>query len=532
MKAFASVLPERPGQAKQRVPRKGFRMAVWEKYGLISPRFIGVRTGDPRFALLPRETRFRMALEERGGLLAVFGQYLTGRADLLPSPHLRQLSKISLKREAGSRPLLERELGGRVSEVRLVRAEPGWDVYAANFQGRPVIVEVHDHRGSDSENDKALHMLSREIRVLRDGVEGRISRPIVLDHFREWLHLQSDIERKRTILINLEQSPSSSICRYPRMIGELQSPSCLVYEAMEGTPIAVETSQPPESSKKSLQLVVEGLLDQSLFLSLIDAETHLENYIALPDGHLGFSSVPSLAPVPVEWNYEMLQYMACTVAGNSPRALHMLSRISSNTDPYAGEQHLMRELSGLQPELKINVVTPESVIALENYWRALANTRMIAPLFLELFHRQWTLVGQYNGDVAPESDLISESLWPVVSRILRLRFSDMVTLEKGQEWLSSSGLLLLGAARQVGMTLEQVRDNDMAMIVDRQEYERRDARLNRRTASLVRSGIALAVFLLALQLMLNSRGGILQLAAGLTAAAAAIALFIFVAKID
>jgi hypothetical protein len=68
--------------------------------------------------------------------------------------------------------------------------------------------------------------------------------------------------------------------------------------------------------------------------------------------------------------------------------------------------------------------------------------------------------------------------------------------------------------------------------VDRQEYERRDARLNRRTASLVRSGIALAVFLLALQLMLNSRGGILQLAAGLTAAAAAIALFIFVAKID
>ena len=125
---------------------------------------------------------------------------------------------------------------------------------------------------------------------------------------------------------------------------------------------------------------------------MIDAQTHFGNYLALSGGRLGFSSVPSLAPVPVEWNYELLQYMACTVAGNSPRALHMLSRISSNTNPYASEQHLMRELSGLQPELKINLVTPESVTALENYWRALSNTRMIAPLFLELFHRQWTIM--------------------------------------------------------------------------------------------------------------------------------------------
>jgi hypothetical protein len=264
----------------------------------------------------------------------------------------------------------------------------------------------------------------------------------------------------------------------------------------------------------------------------VDAEASFQGHVALPDGQLGFGLVPSLAPVPVEWNYELLQYMACTVAGNSPRALQMLSRISSNTDPYAGEQHLMRELSGLQPELKINVITPASVTSLENYWRALSHTRMRPPLFLELFHRQWTLIGQYNGDITPSKDLVEEALWPVMGRILRLRFSGLLSVDQMKEWIGSSGLLALGATRQIGMTLEQLRDDDLAVIAARQEYHSRDARLNRRTVSLVRSGVMLAVFLLALQWTLSARGGVTQIVAGLAALASAVALSVSIAKIE
>ncbi len=532
MEAVASLLLERPGHAAQRVPGKVSPMAVWRKYGLLTQRFTGARTGDPRFAALPRETRFRLALEERGGTLAWFGQFLAGRADLLPSAYLRELNKIRPRTEAGALPGIDRELAGRISDAQPLRSEVGREVYTAGFQGRRVVAEVYEGGAYESSITRALDGMEREIHPLSGGPEGKIARPRVLEHFREWLLLQGDIERKRSILTNLEQHPSSSVCRYPRIVQELQSPRCLVYESTDGIPLSLESGPSAKSDHGGLRLVAEGLMDQSLFLSLVDSELHLENYLALPEGRLGFSSVPALAPVPVEWNYELLQYMACSVAGNSPRAIHMLSRISSNTDPYAGEQDLMRELSGLQPELKVNQVTPESVTALENYWRALANTKMIAPLFLELFHRQWTLLGQYNGDIDPTSDLVAESLWPVVARILRLRFSEILSLEKGREWASSAGLLFLGAARQVEMTLEQVRDNDLAMVVERQDYSGGERRLNRRTLSLVRSGVALAVFLPALQLALSSREGMLQFAAGMTAIVAAVALSIFIARIE
>ncbi len=196
------------------------------------------------------------------------------------------------------------------------------------------------------------------------------------------------------------------------------------------------------------------------------------------------------------------------------------------------EQHLMRELSGLQPELKVNVVTPDSVTSLENYWRALANTQMRPPLFLQLFHRQWTLVGQYNGEVVPSEDLISESLWPVLARILRYRVTQMLSVEKGREWAANSGLMLLTAARQAGMLFEQVRDNDIAMIIERQDYESDRTGPVRRALTLTRSAAALAVFLLALYLAYDTRGGAVQLAAGTVAVISAIVLAVFVARID
>src|SRR5258708_3222898 len=97
-------------------------------------------------------------------------------------------------------------------------------------------------------------------------------------------------------------------------------------------------------------------------------------------------------PVPAEWHNELLQYVGSSMAGNTPRALRMLRHISSSGDSYAEEQQLLSQLSSLRPELKINAITPESVTAMENYWRALAGTRLNPPLFLQLFHRNLTLL--------------------------------------------------------------------------------------------------------------------------------------------
>jgi hypothetical protein len=370
------------------------------------------------------------------------------------------------------------------------------------------------------------------MRVLEDSVETKVTQAPILGQFREWVDLAGDLERKRTMLANLQDIPSGCVTKFPRLIPELQSGNCLAYAGTEAESLPARVAAQAEEGKKALQLLVEALLEQSLLLSLIDAQVRFENFAVLPGGNLGIRAVPVLAPVPLEWHHDLLQYMAATVAEQSPRALHMLSRMSCGHDPYAGEQRLIRELSGLQPELKINAVTPGSATSLENYWRALANSGLNPPLFLQLFHRQWTLVGQYNGEVAPESDLIAESLWPVLGRILRYRFVEMLSADKAGEWAANSGLMLLAAARQAGMLLEQVRDNDLALLLERQEAEPGDARKTRRALSMIRSAMALSVFLLAACLAYGSSGAAIRIVTGTTAVISALLLASFVAKIE
>ncbi len=506
-------------------------MAVWDKYGLVSPGLLSGRAGDPRYSSLPRALRFRLSLEERGGLFALFGHFLTGRADLLPSPHLRQLRKIQIKRDVGSRPEPDLEVTSRTVNLRPIASSPGTEIYSGTFRDEPVVVE--HYLGNDSTfGPSSWKGFIREIRVLDGEIESKVAQHHNLDHFEEWLRLSRDIGRKRSILENLISIPKGCITRFPRLVPELQTDTCLAYSGIETGSPALELDFDTPDVEKRLQQLVEGLLEQSLLISLVDSDMRLDAYPSNGEDSLGFRRLPTFAPVPVEWHYELLQYMASTIAGQSPRALHMLSRICSAHSPYAGEQRLMRELSGLQPELKVNLVTPESVTALENYWRTLANTNLRPPLFLELFHRQWTLLGQYNGEVAPAADVIAESLWPVLARILRFRFSELLSLEKGREWAANSGLMLLTAARQVGILLEQVRDNDLAIVTDHQEFESSEARLNRRTMSLVRSTIALAVFLLAVYFSSHAAAGILKLAAGAAAIVSAAVLALFVARIE
>jgi len=422
-------------------------------------------------------------------------------------------------------------LMSRIADLQPLHAAPGAEMFAGTYQEKPVVVEFYSHEANPLAQDSWKGFI-REIRILGGEIEARVSGSQALSQFEEWIGLARDIGRKRSILENLDIVPAGCVTRFPRLIPDLQTDNCLVYSGPGGEARALELQSDSPEAEKKLQLLVESLLEQSLLISLVDAETRLDNFAVIGADALTFRTVPVLAPVPVEWHYELLQYMASTIAGQSPRALHMLSRICSSHDPYAGEQRLMRGLSGLQPELKINLVTPESVTALENYWRTLENIGMQRPLFVELFHRQWTLLGQYNGEIAPKADIVAESLWPVLARILRLRFNELLTVDKGREWAANSGLMLLTAARQVGMLLEQVRDNDLAMVIDRQEHESGEAKLNRRTMSLVRSTLALAVFLLAVYFSINATGGTVKLVAGSAAAISAVVLALFVSRIE
>jgi hypothetical protein len=94
-------------------------------------------------------------------------------------------------------------------------------------------------------------------------------------------------------------------------------------------------------------------------------------------------------------------------------------------------------------------------------------------------------------------------------------------------------LFFLTAGRQMAVTLEKLRDNDARITPepDIRGYDSRDAQLNRRTASLIQSAIALVIFLFSLQVSMSPGGGLVPLVTGVIAAASAIALCFSVAAI-
>ena len=509
-------------------------MALWEKYGLAAPGWFRSHAEGPDAVRLSRATRLCRALEEGGGLFANFGQFLSGRADLLPSAYLYELRKSRLPENRSLRLFLQGEQSDRISGPEWIRSAPGSEAFYASYQGRRIVIEAYTQEPGVV-FDKSWENFSRSIRVLAAGPEEPITRASVLIEFREWLRLHADIERKRSILTNLHRKSVESVSRFPRLIPELQSPSWLVYEAMEGAPVDQDASPEPTRRNANLEVFSEGILEQALLFSLVDADGQMENYLLLSDGTLGFRVLPAWHPIPAEWHHEIHQYLTASSSGNTKKALQMLCRISSGRETHTREQELLNHLSSLQPELKLEGVTPESITMLENYWRALALSSLDPPLFLQLFHRNLILLGQYNERIAPSTDLIAEALWPVSGRVLRFQFGEILSIsdEEEKNWIFSASLLFLAAARQVTVALERLRDDrrDVTASVDFKHDAFRQSQLNRRTASLVRSAIALGLFLFSLQLALSSTVDPSPLLAKAAATAAAAALTFSVAGI-
>ena len=505
-------------------------MAFWDKYGLAAQGWFRTPEAEPRYTALPRATRFRLALEENGGLFPTFGRFLAGRADLLPSVYLSELRKIKMPAlPSSSQP--PDDLKQLVPDLQIIRTTPGCSVFGGSYSGSPVVVEVYSGR-EEATHGREWDVFERRIRQLNDKPENVVSHDSVVQQFRDWLRLQGDLERKRTMLANLQDIIPDTVSEFPKTIAELQSPNWMGYESMEGDPVDKLLSRSDDKAE-AIHVLVEGFLEQCLLFSLVDSEFQMDELLVREKGRLGFRTVPAWVTVPVESHQDLLQYLVAAVAGDTPRAVRMICRMSAGRSSYLAEQRLLNELSSLQPELKVDAVTPESVTALETYSRAMQLSDMNPPPFLRSFHRNITLIGQCNEVFAPSVDVIDQALWPVLGRLLRFHIAEVLSSGKVQEWAVSSSLFVLTAGRQMAVTLEKLRENDPRITPepDIRAFESRDAQWDRRTFSLIRSAVVLVVFLFSLQVSMNSGGEVLPLLTGVIAVVSAIGLCFSVAGI-
>lgn len=503
---------------------------TWAKYGLSAPKFLRRGKPDSRFASLPQSRRFRLALEEMGGLYTSFGRFLDGRSDLLAASLAEEFRTVkSVPAERVPTEILKILEPAKPAEVVPVQRGVSSSLYRASYQGQPVVLEVFEPERPDFE-EKAWVKFSSGLRSLRDDFEAGLTAGSVLDEFRQWLELQVDVERKRTILRNLQNLPSGCISSFPALVPELQSERVLAYEYLEGRPVESDLAGSPDERQKTLQRVLEAFLEQSLFLSVVSTEIDIASMAAL-DGRIAVRYVPALAPLPPASGSDLLHYLCAAIAGDSARAVWMLSRILQRADGADIEGRLWRNLAALRPDLKLEPVRLDSLSSLREYWRAATATGAPVPLSLHLFHRQALYLGHLNAQHAPGADLLSESIWAVLGRVLRFRMGEQLSLGKAQEWLLGSGLLFFGASRQLASILEQMRENDFSLRVETQRERSGGQASYRRTLSILASVISLTGLLLALRAAF-AETSTPQMVAAAVALVAGAALIFFSARIN
>ena len=90
---------------------------------------------------------------------------------------------------------------------------------------------------------------------------------------------------------------------------------------------------------------------------------------------------------------------------------------------------------------------------------------------------------------------------------------------------------MLTGLRQAAITLEQVRDNDLGLLLEREAADSGEDHRNRRVASLIHVGLLLTVVLFSLAVAHSSASSSLRWGGSLAALFSAVVLCILVARI-
>ncbi len=436
----------------------------------------------------------------------MFAQFLCWRADLLPSEYLRCLWQVHVRPPAIPCTEMARALSAQLGTMgeglaRELEAEPCWNTlarcaYRTQYQGQAVVVQL----ARDPAPDEVFSDFESGLRRLDEEDTRPATAPHVLRQFRQWLRLADSSARERSYLETLSGTRAQTVVEYPRLIPELSTDSILCWPWVEGEPL----SSHPAAGEAAVEKVTEAVLEQLLILSLVDGELDRNAMILTRSGRLAVRRANRLIAVPAASLRTALKYISSVLADDAPMAARFLLKLSRGQVSIDMENRLLDELSGLAPELKIDLQLPGSVSSLEAYWRALSRMEIEKPLFLDCLHRNLTAAGYWAAEAAgpgsAPTDWIAEAQWGVLGRLLRVRLNEMLTRDVASEWLVGSGLLFFESFRQMNRLAYGFRDNDLAVGVDAgQDGGEASRKANRTVRRSVLSGMLLIVFWLCLR---------------------------------
>lgn len=329
------LLPSAVRQRISRARRYSQIMTIATRHGFAAYLDIARPLPDP-----PRGRRLgrslRMALEECGGVFVKFGQVLSQRTDILPTPVIDELRR--LQEQVTEEPpesisqALSRHLGQDISsafdsfEPRPVAAGSIAQVHRARLHdGRAVAVKVQ-RPGIAALVERDLRIIQRLAKMTdRAWESGRRMRVSDLAAgFAEAMREEFDFRiEARNAAVMAERVGAVSGATVPRVIAELSGPSVLVSEWVDGVSVgrARELLATSALDGHSLaQNLLASLLHQILIEGIFHADPHPGNVFVSARGTLTFLDLGSVARIDAR-QQSAVRRVLYAVARRDPRVM-------------------------------------------------------------------------------------------------------------------------------------------------------------------------------------------------------------------
>jgi hypothetical protein len=499
---------------------------IFRQFGLRSPGFWHSVAVPARSDGTSPGARLREAFDALGGVYGPFARFLLWRADLLNTDYLTALRQLRIAFPPVPRDqviaLLRRELGAASDELtRKMETEPAWNTffrtaYRTKHQDETIVVQVAREPISDAELDK----FEAGVRYLGHPDVRGITEAGVLREFREWLRQSESCAVERAYLDVLGRQKGQTLVDYPSLLAEITTDNVLCWTWIDGDPVSTLIQL---GSVEIVTQVATAVLEQFYNLSIIDADLDLDAMAFAGGERLIMRRVGRpLSVPPLQVNVGM-KYVSAVLEGDASITVQTMLSMAGQSSGRL-EATLLDHLSGIEPELKVNLWYPGSAAAFESNWKALTKLDVERPLFFNCFHRNLIAIGYWNADAVSAGgrtiDALADAQWPVVDRLLRTQFSQFLSPDMARDWTVSTGILMFGAMREANRLAEEVRENNLTMGLEMAGV-RGDSRHANRA---VRMGILLGILLVILLACLRWGSSLPQPAASFVLAIALIAL--------
>ncbi|HSR14162.1 MAG TPA: AarF/UbiB family protein [Gemmatimonadales bacterium] len=282
-----------------------------------------------------RSARLLTSITRLGPSFVKLGQVFAGRADLLPEPYARDLSRLTDQvppaPEAAVRAVLEASLGRPVEDVfdrfdpEPIAAGSLGQVYRASYRTREVAVKVLRPGVRDlvARDIAAARRIMDRVVGLVPNVHTRAAQAVVAEfsvRVREEMDFRREAENLLAVRANFSGNPR---VRIPSLVPELSTGDVLVLEYMQGT--RIDRLEPGVSyGGVRAETVVERLIELYVQMMLVDgffhADPHAGNLLVARDGALVLLDFGLVIRVPRERRKQLVD-TAFAAIRNDPRGV-------------------------------------------------------------------------------------------------------------------------------------------------------------------------------------------------------------------